>query len=359
MKIIQIFPGKVWGGAEQYVLDLGIALSAQGHDVSYLCRDVEAVTLPLTKAGVTFSPLPFSWGLDRKSISRLSMLMKDADIIHVHDIMFAPLAVLAKRRSGSKAKIVMTRHDAHRTPVNIFYRHLIKQIDCSIFVSDLARRAWCGANSWFPAEKCRVILNSIPSYKQIRMESLREKFNISSTTPLLLFCGRIKKTKGCDVLLKALGLLKDRDFEMVFIGKCNKTRFRNELDKIAKNAGITERVHYYGFSPNGRYFLPQADVAIAPSTGKEACPLSNLEAMQAGVCVIATTNGGQIEYLTNGETGMLVPPSDPQALANAIRQVLDDSDLRHRLAKEGQNYFLANMTYSQFINKIIDAYTEA
>lgn len=162
MKVIQIFPGKVWGGAEQYVLDLGNALASRGHDVSYVCRASGAVGPHLEKAGVAFTALPFSWGLDRASVKGLADIMADADIVHVHDIMFAPIAVLARKRSGSKARIVMTRHDAHRTPVNLFYRHLVGRVDRAIFVSDLARRSWCGANKWFPQDKCSVVINSIP-----------------------------------------------------------------------------------------------------------------------------------------------------------------------------------------------------
>jgi len=357
MKVIQIFPGNVWGGAEQYVLDLGKALASRGHDVSYIARDAEAVTSRLRKDGVTFATLPFRWAMDRASVSGLAEMMKDADIVHIHDMMFAPTAVLARRRSGSGARIVMNRHDAHRTPANIFYRHLIRGVDRIVFVSDLARRSWCGANSWFPAEKCSVILNSTPLMENISVESLREKYAIAPTTPLLMFLGRIKKTKGCDVLVKALSLIRDRDFAMVFIGACRKESFMKRLLAIARQGGIDDRIHYYGFSGHGRHFLAQADVAIAPSAGKEACPLSNIEAMQAGVCVITTTNGGQAEYISDSRNGLLVAPSDPRALADAIVRVLDNPDFRRQLAAAGHDYFLANMTYDKFVDKITETYS--
>lgn len=356
VKIIQIFPGKVWGGAEQYVLDLGRALASRGHEVTYIARDADAVTSRLEKSGIGFTTLPFRWALDMASIRKLAEEMMDADVVHVHDVMFAPLAVLAKHRSRSKARIVMTRHDAHRTPANIFYRPFIKQIHKAIFVSDLARRSWHGANRWFPTEKCSVVLNSIPPYGQRPMESLREKYSIAPSTPLLLFCGRIKKTKGCDVIIKALSLIRDKDFAMVFVGKCAKDSYCRKLHTLAEEGGISDRIHYYGFSEHGRQFFPQADIALAPSAGKDACLLSNIEAMQAGTCVISTDNGGQVEYISSGENGLLVPPSDAASLAEAIATMIDNPPYRERLAKAGQEYFLANMNYTQFVDKILADY---
>lgn len=352
MKVVQILPGKVWGGAEQYVLDLGNSLIDRGHDVTFICRNALPVTSRLTDSGTPFTALAFSWAFDRRSIKDLAEIIKDADIIHIHDIMFAPIALLAARRSGSKARIVMTRHDAHRTPVNPFYRRFVRDVDHLIFVSDLARRSWLGANRWFPPEKCSVVINSTPPAPAIPMESLREKFGIDSSTPLLLFCGRIKKTKGCDVMLEALSRLRDRNFALVMIGACNKESFRRRLDEIAQKGGIADRVHYYGFSDRGRLFFPQADIALAPSSGKDACPLSNIEAMQAGVCVITTSNGGQAEYITDHVTGLLVPPADSQALADAIAEVIDDASLRKRLADAGHRYFIAEMTFDKFTDRI-------
>lgn len=356
MKIVQIFPGKVWGGAEQYVLDLGQALAARGHEVIFMARNDGKVAARLEKSGISFRPFNFSWARSCKAADAVSAEIKDADVVHVHDVAFAPLAVRARRRSGSKAKIVMTRHDAHSTPVNPLYRSFVKQVDRVIFVSDIARRAWLGGNKWFPTDKCRVVINSVPEPAGIPTESLRDKYNIPASTPLLLFCGRIKKTKGCHVLIEALGKIKDRDFALVMIGAAPKESYIRKLGMLADQAGITERIHYYGFSPVGRDFLPQADIALAPSSGKEACPLTNLEAMQAGICTVASTSGGQVEYIDNGRTGLLVPPGDVDALAEATASLIDNPDKRIRIAAAGRQEFVTNMSYDKFVNRIIEAY---
>ncbi|MCI9285987.1 MAG: glycosyltransferase family 4 protein [Muribaculaceae bacterium] len=356
MKIIQIFPGKIWGGAEQYVLDLGRELRRRGNDVIFMARDCDTVTDHLDRDGEKYLRLPFSWSLDRSAVKALASVMSDADVVHIHSVKFVPAAVMAKRISGSNANIVMTRHDAHRTPANIFFRPFFRQLHNIIFVSDMARRAWTGANRWFPAGKCKVVLNSIPPYEPEPVESLRDKYSIPPSTPLLLFSGRVKKTKGCEVLVKALCQLADREFAMVFIGSWNHRGYDRRLLSLAAKAGIADRIHFYGFTDKARHFIKQADIAVAPSVFRDPCPLSNLEFVQNGICEITTNNGGQAEYLVDGETALLVDPADHMQLARAIARVLDDKELRARLAAAGKAFYDANMTYDKFVDKITAIY---
>lgn len=141
MRILQIIPGKIWGGAEQYIVDLSKALIERGNTVDYVCHDRDAVTSQLKRHGIEYSTLPFSWSLDRKSINALADMLRheDYDVIHVHSMMFVPIAQLAVSKAGSNARVVMTRHEAHRTKANIFVRHLFKRLHRIIFVPVLRR----------------------------------------------------------------------------------------------------------------------------------------------------------------------------------------------------------------------------
>lgn len=357
MKILQVFPGRVWGGAEQFILDMGNTFENAYNEVRYMAYDESAVSSRLGREGISYSVIPSRWAFSSATVDAMASAMEDCDVVHIHDVSFAPAAVRARRKSGSKALIVMHRHDAHRTPANIFYRPYLKQIDRAVFVSDLARRCWHGANKWFPAEKCTVVLNSTPPERVRKVVSLREKYHIAPTTPLLIFCGRVKKTKGVHILLEALSRLADRDFALVIVGKAAKDSYLRKLRRIAERGGIIDRTFYFGYSDQARSFLREADIALAPSVGKESFALTNIEAMMAGACVVTTDNGGQTEYIEDGRTGLLVPPGAPAALADAIRKLLDNPDLRKRIAKAGKEYAEANMTYSNFIDKIMAVYT--
>lgn len=359
MKIVQIFPGKIWGGAEQYVLDLGRELSARGHNVTYVSRNSTAVISNLKNEGIESQSLPFSWTIDFRTISRLADIIKDADVIHIHTVKFVPITVLAKIRSGSNARIVMTRHDAHRTPVNPLFRRFFRNLHKIIFVSDLTRQSWWGANKWFTQDKCVVIHNSIPQIQnKTDVESLRDKYNIPATTPLIIFSGRVRKSKGCGVIIDALSRLSDRKFAMIFLGACRPDTYAETLTKSAETGGIADRIHFYGFTPNARELMKQADIGVSPSVFRDPFLLSNIEFQQQGVPVITTDNGGQPEYITDGETGLLVKPNDPEGLAEAIDRLLTNPELRRQIGCNGLDYFNANLSYDKFTDRIIKVYSE-
>lgn len=359
MKILQIIPGKIWGGAEQYIVDLSRELEARGHEVSFLSYDRAAVTSQLERRGITYRTLPFRWSLDGGSIRALAGMLRegDYDVIHVHSMRFVPIAELAVARAGSRARVVMTRHEAHRTKANIFLRPLFRRLHRIIFVSNLVQRRYRGANSWITDDMCRVIHNSIPPYPYKEVESLRVRYDIPSDVPLLMFAGRVKKSKGCTVILKALSRISDRPFHIVFVGALKSEKYHAQLMQIAREGGIDDRVHFYGFTPDARQFMRQADIAVAPSVTLDSCPLTNIEYLQLGKCEVSTNNGGQAEYLEDGRTALLVNPGDDKGLAEAIARVIDDKGLRDRLAVAGKRYFDENMSYAGFVDKVLEAYS--
>lgn len=356
MNIVLIFPGKVWGGAEQYVLDLGQALSARGHKVTYLCREAKAVTARL-EGNIAYTALPFGGIFDKTTPRVLDEIVKSADIVHIHDTCFvAPLAK-AVERSGSKAKVILTRHIARASRIMHWQRKSFLKLHNIIFVSNLAKKLWLGANPWMPDDRCHVIHNSIPESNCAESKTdLRQMYGIATDTPILMFTGRVRKSKGCAVIIQALGEISGRNWSMIFVGTPKPNDYDTHLIKLAKQLGIEQKIHFFGFSFETRTLIRESDIGIAPSIVREACPLSPMEFMQAGKCIIASDNGAQPEYITNGDTGILITPGDADSLANALRQVLENAAIRNKLGTNAAAYFNAHMSYTTFIDKIIQAY---
>ena len=361
MNIIQIFPGKVWGGAEQYILDLGTALEKQGNHIHYFAYNTPAITNRL-QGKVKLTTLRFAGILDWSTINQLSKFIqeKQIDVIHIHDTRFVPMVVLAKRRSKQAVRIVLTRHIARASKVNWFYRSLFKSLHQIIFVSNLARKMWEEANTWMPKEKMTVIHNSIPeTYDEQEGDSLRQRFNIAQETPLIVFTGRVRRSKGCAVLVEALAAIKHLPYHMVFIGTCKPKDYNNQLINHAKRLGIAERISFYGFSNQTRLLIKEATIGVAPSIVREACPLSPMEFMQASKCIIATNNGAQPEYITSRETGVLVSPKSVEELSSALEELIQNPSLCSRIGEQAKEYFNKHMSYAMFIHKITSCYTLA
>lgn len=357
MKIIQIFPGKIWGGAEQYVLDLGEALKERGHEVVYVTRRSKAVTDRLS-GSVDFITMPFTGAYNPAASWWMVRLLKTVcpDVIHIHDASFVPVTVRTKRLCRSDVRIVLTRHIARASRVNPLFRTYFRRLHRMVFVSELSRSLWTGVNRWMPESRCMAVLNSIPDGILPDDTSLRERFCIAPDVPVIMFTGRVRRSKGCEVIVRALAEIKDLPFVMVFVGTCKPAGYAAVLARMAGKLGIGDRVFFYGFTDNVRSLVRQADIGVAPSIVREACHLSPMEFMQAGKCVIVSNNGAQPEYIRQRLTGLLIPPGDELWLADALKMLLCHPDMRARLGAAAKEYFDRNMSYDIFVDKILAAY---
>lgn len=150
----------------------------------------------------------------------------------------------------------------------------------------------------------------------------------------ILFVGRLEKMKGIEVLLTAFAKLKIENGELRIVGDGSQ---RIALETLSKDLGISDRVTFVGrIDPSAiaSEYL-QAEIFCGLSRS-EALGNVFLEAQAAGCAVVATNVGGIPDIIKDGETGLLVPPNDIEAAANALERLLDDAALRQKLASNGQ-----------------------
>lgn len=358
MKIIHIIPGKVWGGAEQYIIDLGEALRNMGHEVFYISRKAEVVTKRL-EGKFDYKEMNFRMPYDPIAVCQLKkeIGVTGADIIHIHDVKFVPMAVMAATLSKKSPKVILTRHIARRSRTNWLSRRFYQHLDAIIFVSELARKLWLEVNGWMPEEKCVVVHNSIPD-TPCQPCSLRKELGIDEFTPIITFTGRVRKSKGCATIVEALGRIKDMNFAMVFIGACKPKDYSAKLLSMADQLGIKEKIFFYGFTDNARGLIAETELGLAPSIVREACPLSPMEYMKYGKCVIATDNGAQPEYIEHGKTGFLMHPSDADKLSAYIMKALIDPAIRNEIGRNAASYFQSRLNYTMFVDKIMYIYNK-
>lgn len=142
--------------------------------------------------------------------------------------------------------------------------------------------------------------------------------------------GRLSYEKGFDLLLMAMQELDDE--VRLLLGGDGPQRER----LAAEAAGLAGRTDLIGFVPDVAEFMGRIGLFVLPSRS-EGLGLVLVEAMAAGRPVVATRVGGIPEVVSDGETGLLVPPEDPVALAVAIRRILDDPDLAARMGRAGRS----------------------
>lgn len=118
------------------------------------------------------------------------------------------------------------------------------------------------------------------------------------------------------------------------------------------------RVHFLGCVPEARGLLPSLDLLVMPSRS-EGSPLVILEAMAAGVAIVATRVGDVPRQLQDGRDGVLVSPNDPKAMSGAISQLLNDPHRRRRLASAGKARFARDFPYDAVLDHVESVYSAA
>jgi teichuronic acid biosynthesis glycosyltransferase TuaC len=164
---------------------------------------------------------------------------------------------------------------------------------------------------------------------------MRDEFGLPPEGPVVTYVGQLVRRKGVDTLVEAIALLADRPGETPVLAAAGDGPLRGELESRVRDLGLDDRVRLVGSIEHGRVgrFMAAGDVFTLPSLS-EGLPTVVCEAMNCGLPVVATGVDGTPEIVRDGRTGLLVPPSDPQALADALATVLSDGDLRRRMGEE-------------------------
>lgn len=145
--------------------------------------------------------------------------------------------------------------------------------------------------------------------------------------------GRIADWKGQDVLIRALAEppLAEIGARAVIAGDAYPGEPAPDIEKLARTLGVHDRVDFLGFTTDPEQVLASVDAVAVPSTRPDPLPNSAIEALAAGKPVVAANHGGLPEIVDDGETGVLVAPGDPGALAIALRTLADDPARRARM----------------------------
>jgi glycosyltransferase involved in cell wall biosynthesis len=157
----------------------------------------------------------------------------------------------------------------------------------------------------------------------------RSELALEPGTRLVLAVGRLVELKNHALAIAALPQVPDATLAIAGDGP-----LRPDLERLAAEAGVSERVRFLGVRTDARALMGAADVVVMPSQ-PEGLPLAALETLASGTPLVATSVRGLRDLVVDGENALLVP-EDPDALAAALRRVLDDPELAQRLGEAGR-----------------------
>lgn len=187
-------------------------------------------------------------------------------------------------------------------------------------------------------------------------EGLRERLGIAPGAPVIASAGALLPIKGPDVLLDAFARLLPANPEAHLL-MAGKGPERDALEAQIARLGLGGKVHLLGFLEDPGPLYRAADIFVLPSR-REAMPLVLIEAAMFGLPAVASSVGGIAEAVIQGETGLLVPPEDPMALAGGLAQLLGEPALRRRLGEQAKARAHAEFALPAAIARIEELYDE-
>jgi glycosyltransferase involved in cell wall biosynthesis len=324
------------GGAQTYVAGL-LPMLAEHFDVAVAAHGSGPLQERAEAAGVRFVRLehvrrPLSPWRDTRGLLELTALVRRErpHIVHVNSAKAGALGRLAAWLGRVPVRIYTVHgwsFTAHTGASSALYRWaewLLRPLTTTtICVAESERRAGLAAGTCDEATTV-VIHNGVELPPAGAVES-------RSGPPRLVTVGRLQAPKDPITLLGALSEL-GRPVEAVIAGNGPD---RPAVESERRRLGLESSVRLAGELNDVGELLAAADLFVL-STRSEGLPLSILEAMAAGLPVVASNVGGVPELVVDGETGLLVPPGDPHALAAAIGRLLDDETLRRQLGAAGR-----------------------
>lgn len=290
------------------------------------------------------------------------------DLLHTHDALpGTSLARLGALRAGipvvSHAHVRETLHarplvaSAQRAIARWTATHACEAI---VAVSQAVRDEIVAQG--VPSGKVRVIPNGVRGDigADRTIDAARRALGLPSGLPVILHVGRLCESKGQATLIRASALLqRSIPHSLLLVGADIEGggAYRVHLEELAAEHNVTSRVHFAGFVADLDACYVASDVLALPST-IEGLPLVILEAMSAGRPVVASPVGGVAEAVANGKTGLLVPQSDPVALARALSSILGDPGWAAELGAAGRAKFRAEFSMESMLTATFSLYAE-
>lgn len=370
MNILHVYKDyyPVIGGIENHVKVLAEMQAQAGHNVIVLVtargprtivEDIGGVRV--IKAGrlATVASAPLSLSLP------IILARLRPDITHLH--FPYPLGEAAQALLGRSRRTVITYHSdiVRQQGLLRLYRPFLWRVLAKADRIIATSPNYVATSSYLQrfADKCVIIplgvdMDRFQRADPAQVAAIRAK---SAQRPILLFVGRLRYYKGLDDLLRAMALLRDRaDGLSAALFICGSGPMEAAWRALAQELGLAEQVHFLGDVPDEA--LPAlyhaADLYVLPANSRaEAFGVALLEAMAAGLPVISTEVGSGTSYVNrHGETGLIVPPRDPQRLAQAIATLLNDPALRQRLGAQAQAHVRTEFSQATMIERVLNLY---
>jgi glycosyltransferase involved in cell wall biosynthesis len=315
------------------VLEEASGMLARGHRVSLLCprearifeeaarRGVPAVALPIARKGLVGLFAMRNW-----------LARARCDVLNSHSSTDSWLAALALVGMRPRPALVRTRHISTAIPDNTATRWLYQSATRHIVTTGERLRLQLIRDNGYRPESIDSVPTGIDLGRYVPADRAQAKarLGLDPAQACIGIVATLRSWKGHRYLVEAFAALKQREARLLMVGD---GPVRDALQEQVAQLGLAQRVLMPGNQAEVTPWLQALDVFVLPSYANEGVPQALMQAMAAGVPVISTPIGSIEELVRHGETGLLGPPREADALRAAIERLLAEPDLGQRLAQ--------------------------
>ena len=361
MSLFQIDAGKEWRGGQRQSLFLAKELKRRGLPFFFIVQPESPLHQKACEAELPVLPFKMRNEFDLPAILRLAWAMKRKKclLVHFHDAHSAAVGSVAASLAKVPFRIITRRVDFPLKKNYFSRRKYMKNVDAIIAISEGVKKVLVegGVNP----VNVEVISSGIDfsSFEEDSLaltskDYLHREFSFAVDDYLVGIVAHLADHKGHQYLIQATKILKQQapKIKTIIVGE---GPLSMELDRQAKELDVEDIIFFLGFRKDIPKILSSLDLFVL-SSHLEGMGSSILDAMASRLPVVATKVGGIPEVVINGETGLLVPPRNPSALARAILMLYSDKTLASRLGQKGYELVHRKFSAEAMADKVVRLY---
>ncbi len=363
IKIALIIDNLEVGGAQKQFIELVKNIDRNKFQVIVVALSVHRVDLSneLTDSGIDVRLID-QWGkICVPAFVKLFKLLRSErpDIVHTYLFTASLYGRIVAKLIGIPIVILSERStDNWKKSSYVWLDRLLAKVTDRVLVNANTIKESLIKREKIPAEKIQIIYNGVNLIKIDAIKNdrsqVRENLRILNGNPVIGIIGRLSKEKDHLTFLNAAKRIISAIPRVNFL-IAGDGHLRKELEDISLSLGLKDRVIFAGNTHNVSEVLQATDILVSASL-YEGCSNAILEAMAAGLPIVATKVGGNPEVVNDGVTGILVSPQDPSALAGAVVSLLNNPELMKSMGEKGRERVEANFLLSKMVKRTEEVY---
>jgi glycosyltransferase involved in cell wall biosynthesis len=311
-------------------------LARSGYEVDLFCNPLDQRQDEMRQGGIRVQTLKVRhrFDLHAAGVVRRKLLAGNHDILYATSNRGLAAAVIASR--GLPVKLAAYRGtlgNLSRLNPGCHVAHLNPRIS-SIICNCEAVRRYLIDFGFAPEKLAAIYKGHDTAWYRSQDCAAPEELGIPADAFVVGCCANVRPLKGIDVLVRAAARLADIPLHLLIVGQVRDQR----CQRLARRLGIQERVHFTGFRSDAARIMRLCRVAVMPSLRREGLPRAIVETMSQGIPAIVTDVGGMPELVSHKRTGLVVPPGNAEALAQAIMRLYREPQLTAAFGEESAKW---------------------